>query len=720
MKYSLQSSNYKETDYERPNPEWVCGRHHLGQPCRRGPDPHGGCQGHGACDPVQRGDRWFCTRPDIAGGPCSTGPLPDGGCGQPILPCVPLRSHRALLRRVSWKGVGVAIALLMVLLFGWWRLDFLNPGELSPPHAVIRKCSACHSAFDGGLPHWFLAAIGKTLPGKDSDLCLMCHPRVAQARWAHNMNPEILGAAAMKGITPPKDPTTRPRATASPSCSVCHREHTGGVKAPVIRDALLCNSCHQTTIAGFSTDHPNFQKASRKRGRSSIDFDHTAHFNRHFQGKLKEHAPTGCNGCHDYRPNNGLLASTDFTTACSACHVDQIRGDFKAGFKGFPVLSVPGLDTQAMATQGMDTGEWPEMADGELTLFMRLLLRDDPSFNDAWNRLQNRDLLNLETLSPEEKKALTAMVWSIKGFFKELLTDGHTAWAKRFYGQGELPAIGDVFGEINGGLGVDTLRTAVQGWFPNLEREWVLHNQGLPVPYPTNLAAASQTDPPKKEEKGLPAPGQGENLLTNEAEESLLDDGPKIQAPKMEEGLLDAQPEETTAVVTEKIAPPSPPMDDEAWTRGGGWYRAGYFLYYRPSGHNDPFLRSWVDLLSRLPDPAAQQLRTVLSDKNAPGVCEKCHRELLKHREEPMHGDGLDIRSLTRFSHKPHVNALRNNCQECHRMETTVPSSTSGDPIVSQTMGFTAITRESCVACHSRDKAGEDCLQCHNYHARPQ
>lgn len=710
MKYSLQSSNYKETEYERPNPEWVCGRRHLGQPCSRGPDPHGGCQGHGTCDPVKRGDRWFCTRPQVAGGPCADGPLPDGGCGQPVAPCVPLLSHRAILRRVSWKSVGITTALLMVLLFGWWRLDFLNPGELSPPHAVLNQCSSCHSAFEGGLPNWLRAAIGKTSPGRDSDLCLKCHPRVAAARWAHNMNPEMLSAAAMKGVTLSKDQTIHPL-TSSPPCSVCHREHTGGVKAPIIRDALLCNSCHQTAIASFSTDHPNFNKTRPKRERSAIEFDHATHFKRHFQGKLKEHAPSECSGCHQYRPNTGLLVNADFTTACAACHVDQIRGDLKAGFKGFPVLSVPGLDTQVMATQGMDTGSWPSMADGELTVFMRMLLRNDPEFNTSQDILKDKDLLSLEKLSPEEKKALIAMVWSIKGFFKELLTDGHAAWGKRFYGETSLPAMG----EINGGLAVDTLRTAVKAWFPDLDQEWKLHSQGLPVPYPANLTVPL-TDKPKEAEKSPPSSEQGEGLLTDGADDSLLDDGPKNQAPKVEEGLLDT-------ATTQKTAPPSPPMDDEEWTRSGGWYREGTVLYYRPGGHNDPFLRSWMDLLDRLPDPTAKPLRLALSDKNAPGACEKCHREMLDHSEESVvhhnPGDGLDIHSLTRFSHKPHISALRDNCQDCHQIQTPVAPEASANPATTKTMGFNAITLKACVACHNRNKAGEDCLQCHNYHARP-
>ncbi|MBF8273317.1 MAG: MULTIHEME CYTC protein [Magnetococcales bacterium] len=655
-----------------------------------------------------------------------------------MTPCIPCRSHRAILQRTSWITTLLAIALLTVSLFGLWRLDFLTPGDLSPPHATLKRCSLCHSAFEGGLPNWLVEAVGQTNRGRDSDLCLKCHPRVAQARWPHNLSPEVL-AIAHKGasLTPDdaeaihqmhSDPSCSACHTISaPSCSVCHREHTGGDKAPVIRDTRLCNSCHRTAIAGFSVDHPGFPPVSPFRDRTSIDFDHASHFKKHFQGKLKEKAPEKCSACHQVQPATGQVVHANFNTACAACHADQIRGELRAGFKGFPVLNVPGLDTQTMATLGMDTGQWPELADGEISEFIRLLLRDDEEFNAALSTLRGRDLLDLKNLSAEEKNAVTEVVWSIKGFFRELLTEGHTAWARRFYGAQGLPAAGEVLGEINGGLAVDTLREAIGAWFPDLEQEWTRHEQGQPVVAPPVTKAEVVTAPDVKNEKpSKPTPGEDDGLLTGDTGDGLLDDTPTVASAKVAEGLLDSVTEDPSATATTQ-PPLKQPMSDEEWSRGGGWYRAGYALYYRPGGHGDRFLRTWLEHMRSLPDATVEPLRVLLTKKNAPGECNKCHLDEVNPCKPKalQHGsgsgsEGLEVKSLTHFSHKPHLNALRNNCQDCHQLETPATQDAPATTPIQKTKGFKPVHREVCVSCHTRDQAGEDCLQCHNYHARPQ
>ncbi|MBF0173156.1 MAG: hypothetical protein HQL83_06885 [Magnetococcales bacterium] len=755
MKYSLQPTGYKESDYERPTPEWVCGKQRQGKTCRRGPDAAGQCRGHGECDPVRRGDRWFCTRPETAGGPCRQGPLPDGGCGQPVTPCIPCRSHRAIVKRVTRAVSGLAIALLLVFLSGSWRLDLVAPGDLSPPHAALQSCALCHSAFEGGLPNWLVEALGRVVQGRDSDLCLKCHPRVAQARWPHNLNPDILVKLQKESVQKQHDPHSFPPLRFAPSCSVCHREHTGGAKAPIIRDALLCNSCHRKAIDGFSVDHPEFTTLSTPKGPLAIDFDHASHFKRHFQGKMKEHAPTRCGACHQLQADTGRMLHAGFDTACSACHVDQIRGESRAGFKGFPVLSVPGFDTRPMQEKAMNTGQWPEMADGELTPFMRWLLRDDPKFAAAWNRLKDRDWLDLGTLTGDEAAAVADMVWSIKGFFGELNAGGHEVWARRFHGEKKLPPPGDGWGAINGGLEVDTLKGAVAAWFPDLDQELTRHGQGGPVPYPAVPARkgrSSESQGRVQENPGekatAKASGADEGLLDDQGGDALLDDAPKISPVKVEEGVLDQEPAAADSLLAETPAAgdgslldaapeqgktgveSSPPvqvkkMDAEEWNRGGGWYRMGYALYYRPGGHGDPFLRSWLQQMRQESGASVTPLRALLSAKNAPGECNKCHLDLFAQSNAELlanrSSEGLEIRTLTRFSHKPHLKALHDNCQECHTLGTPpAEESTSAETVAPRTRGFTPMQRKACADCHTRNRAGEDCLQCHKYHARPE
>ncbi|MBF0107903.1 MAG: cytochrome c3 family protein [Magnetococcales bacterium] len=766
MKYSLQPTGYKESDYERPTPRWVCGRQAQGRPCRRGPDDRGQCSAHGACDPVKRGDRWHCTRPETAGGPCENGPLPDGSCGQPEPPCVPVSSPRAILGRVTWMATGLALAVLLLFLNGSHRLALVAPGDLSPPHAALNSCARCHSAFEGGVANWLVEGMGRVVRGRDSDLCLKCHPRVAQARWPHNLEPSALVRVERGSPTGTDDIQPHPNAHAAPTCSVCHREHTGGTKAPIIRDSMLCNSCHRTTISVFAVDHPEFSASIEEKARdaigagaavgatrdrkSSINFDHSSHFKRHFQGKLKEKAPTRCGQCHTIEAQTGRMLHAGFNGACSSCHIDQIRGEFRAGSKGFPVIGVPGLDTRLLGARSLATGQWPDAAEGEPTPFMRWMLRDDARFNAAWERLKDRDLLELKTLSAEEESAVVDLAWAIKRLLGDLVAGGHAAWAERFFGEGKVPPPGDEWGAINGGLEGDTLKGAVAAWFPDLSAELPRHDQGQRVLFPAPGGVVSRGTGATAGEKPVSRGGDGGGtavkeeeslLLVDDGAESLLEESPKVAAPEAsgettvaqpkpmieEEGLLDGESETVRepegAVVAESSRMLA--VNEEEWSRGGGWYRMGYWLYYRPGGHDDEFLRSWWRRLRSM--PGAEPLFGMLSAKDAPGVCGKCHMGLRGNqseagKEEKVWPDRrLDRHSLTRFSHKPHLDALANNCQECHLLGAAdVEGSTAATAsFPAPAHGFIPLRKKSCQACHTAQRAGENCLQCHAYHARP-
>ncbi|MEI6283455.1 MAG: hypothetical protein WCP82_12200, partial [Alphaproteobacteria bacterium] len=73
----LQPFDFKSSQYERPNQDWVCGRKDCGDACALGPDARGGCRTTSECRPRKDGARWFCTRPDSRGGKCPDGPLPE-------------------------------------------------------------------------------------------------------------------------------------------------------------------------------------------------------------------------------------------------------------------------------------------------------------------------------------------------------------------------------------------------------------------------------------------------------------------------------------------------------------------------------------------------------------------------------------------------------------------------------------------------------------------
>src|SRR5262249_49139160 len=116
----------------------------------------------------------------------------------------------------------------------------------------------------------------------------------------------------------------------------------------------------------------------------------------------------------------------------------------------------------------------------------------------------------------------------------------------------------------------------------------------------------------------------------------------------------------------------------EDWVMRGGWYRSDleFGIFYRPAGHADAFLRSWLDLI--VPAPVARDLFTTLSDTKAPGLCTKCHsidtRPAPRLNWLPYQPEPFD-HTFTRFSHVAHFSLLDDRgCQTCHPLDNAAPS----------------------------------------------
>ena len=182
---SLQPFGFKESRYERPNQNWVCGWAAEGRVCPLGPDAHGHCRTTSECAPVRKGDRWFCTRPASAGGACLEGPKPDGRCSRPMVRCVPLRSLRARRGLVTRWTVGLTFGTLLILLGGGSRWQFASPGSLSSPHA-LSSCSDCHHL--PAAAQNFSSAFKPPHAYQDSQLCLNCHPLGADPFQPHGLS----------------------------------------------------------------------------------------------------------------------------------------------------------------------------------------------------------------------------------------------------------------------------------------------------------------------------------------------------------------------------------------------------------------------------------------------------------------------------------------------------------------------------------------------------
>jgi hypothetical protein len=169
-------------------------------------------------------------------------------------------------------------------------------------------------------------------------------------------------------------------------------------------------------------------------------------------------------------------------------------------------------------------------------------------------------------------------------------------------------------------------------------------------------------------------------------------------------------------------------VDPETWAEFGGWYQQDFAIFYRPAGHKDRFLYTWLYLSGpQTGKDNAQALAAVferLSGKDAQGACTKCHSVDSLHGAgkvvnfAPMTGADKQGR-FTRFRHDPHFSIQGDRgCLTCHELargRAYLKSYEHNDPMqfVSE---FPPIKKEQCQTCHTAGQARQDCLTCHAYH----
>jgi hypothetical protein len=255
--------------------------------------------------------------------------------------------------------------------------------------------------------------------------------------------------------------------------------------------------------------------------------------------------------------------------------------------------------------------------------------------------------------------------------------------------------------------------------------------------------AADQTDdllnPTEEERRGEAAPGKpAEKPAQPEAPAAKAetprarpDSAAAVETPAKPEAPARPQAKASAEVPAAKAAPIisiESDVDPESWAEYGGWYRQDYTIFYRPTGHKDKFIYSWLVLTgAQSPkgekSPAAAVFET-LTTKEAQGSCTKCHSV------DDIQGQGRLVNfspaslankrgRFTTFVHEPHFGILENRgCLTCHNLEKGRPylqSYERGDPR-NFASNFGAVKKELCQTCHTRSAARQDCLLCHKYH----
>lgn len=161
-----------------------------------------------------------------------------------------------------------------------------------------------------------------------------------------------------------------------------------------------------------------------------------------------------------------------------------------------------------------------------------------------------------------------------------------------------------------------------------------------------------------------------------------------------------------------------------------GWFRNDtlFQISYRPSGHADECIQSWIELVTRVADansrPETQQLFEKTISMTSIGLCRTCHTtDRLPDRTFTVNWQATyrdpSIRSFTRFAHGPHlIQPNLKDCSHCHTLdpESSNHESFQGFDSAMVASNFFPITKSNCVSCHQANKTSNRCTQCHSYH----
>jgi hypothetical protein len=255
---------------------------------------------------------------------------------------------------------------------------------------------------------------------------------------------------------------------------------------------------------------------------------------------------------------------------------------------------------------------------------------------------------------------------------------------------------------------------------------------GLKGAGPAAEAEAAAGKPPAK------AGDQSDDLLfPTEEELRAMNDRSKGEKAAKPDGAVsapaDTATEQGTPVETiQKTAAPvitiDSDVDPESWAEYGGWYRQDYTIFYRPTGHKDKFIYSWLFLTGpQAPKGGKSPTAAVfdfLTSKDAQGSCTKCHSvDDIQGRGRVVNFSPPSIESkqgrFTKFIHEPHFGIIEDRgCLTCHNLEKARPylkSYEQGNP-QNFVPSFSEVKKDLCQTCHTSSRARQDCLLCHDYH----
>ena len=651
---SGQALNRK--NYQHPHEDTVCGHLAAGAPCAIGPGHCGECRVEQICQPWFNGTQWHCTRAKAFGGRCADGPVPDPENPEQSASC----PH--------------------------------CPPACQPARTVRSKRRLVSGLVAAGALGICLLIIGGS---------------------SGNTSTTMFSTTAI--VSP--GPLSAHHATMQQGCSACHSAadqstaeiinclfgSTGGIE-----ESHRCLECH-SNLGEFAL-HPHslppesLRHATEQLLNNATDTPHTAQQvlarmltapSRTSSGEL------ACASCH--REHQGAeFDLTAMTNAqCQSCHTATFHS-LSDGHPEFPERPRADLHFDHVTHLNLHFRNFERtMPDG--TPRMRCQNCHTPDSSGAMMNLQSFDVMCASCHEPQ-----------IRDFDAEPPARLHEFvfldWAAINMDASQGPAFMELL------LAADQLRSAdIDQLADNL-----LHD-------------------------GEETIRRRLHMLTDTRTESTMIESCITALERAH--FFDAVEMQT------EIEPLELGKDDALY---GSWRIAdgGNLLIYDCNQHADDVIRAWIDLAAdnarQFPDsPETGNSGTfdrLLRELGAPestGRCLKCHTL------EPKETDGFRVnwkssqgtdsgRSFTRFSHKPHLTLLSSQqeirtpaaeqrCESCHALDhdsfglvNSAFTLEDGMPRPEGTecaaVGMKSTTRVSCARCHTPELAGDNCLQCHQYH----
>ena len=380
----------------------------------------------------------------------------------------------------------------------------------------------------------------------------------------------------------------------------------------------------------------------------------------------KEKQEFACATCHTQDRDGAFQETLGYEITCAKCHDSKIETSWE---KGIALFSLPMIDVEALRAAGHDVGQWPAEAadefDGALPTMMKLLLAADERAASALEVL-GADF-DFFDVDPDDAAQLQA-AGEIVQATKQLLFE--------FSVQGHA-----------------ALRTRV---------EKILGRELNKQEYAALTSRLSTENLSSITDRWLP-----------QLQQEMSDAKQAVPTTSSR-----TQPEQDRDAALERVA-------------AGGWLTDDPTLSirYRPTGHADPWVTAWIDIMTEATTGSHVKIaKPLLKQMLAPtgvGQCGSCHsldrlddnRCVVQWFAKRVDDQPV---SLTAFSHAPHLNqAQLADCQACHRINplAKVMETYAGDSAAEFENGFQPLTKQSCSECHIRGAAGDSCTQCHKYHA---